>query len=274
MTDSGTGSAERPDRSITDGTESAPSLTVPAPRRFLEGDLREFVVIALGVLSAFAVDAWWTGAQERQDLREELVAVEAELTESIDRLRVLADLFRLKAEAGQRLLGITGPEADAEASQDAIDLIGTVMRGDPTRASTASLDMLVTSGQLARIEDRELQAALASWPEQLMHVYDMESAVRQTWLQEARPRLVQYVPMVNIDLEVGFRDYPALREAFAREVGGPSRFDPDVVSLLRDLQFENGVHTVTTLAMIGAERADQRAVQGEGLLERLRIQIR
>jgi hypothetical protein len=239
----------------------------------LRGDLREFVVIVLGILAAFGIEAGWTNLQDATDLREALEAVESEFATTLDSLRITGDHFRLRAEAGQRLLRLTGPDASPEVVAEATDLIGTLMRGVPSRVSTGSLNMLFNAGRLAQIENRELQSALSTWPERLDHFYQMDSAVLQTWLQEVRPRLVTSLPYVDLDLEVGFRDYPTLREEFAREVG-PSRFDSDFVGLLHDLEFENGINAMTTLSMIGARRADLRIQEAERILEQIRAELR
>ena len=252
---------------LVETDDSAPTDEAPGPRqRMLRGDLREFVVIVLGILAAFAVDAWWTKLQESTDVRETLAAVESEFATSRDSLRITGDRFRSKAEAGQRLLQLTGPAAAPDVVAEATDLIGTVMRGAPSRVSTASLNMLFNAGHLAQIENRDLQRALSSWPERLDHLYQMEDAVLNTWLQEVRPRLVMSVPYVNLDIAVGFRDYPSLREEFTREVGGPSRFDADFVGLLRDLQVrKRHPHRDDTFHDRGASSGPQNSRGGADL---------
>lgn len=241
---------------------------IPWPRILAEGG-----AIVVSILFAFWIDAWWSDRQDAGELRESLRAVETELELALDSLRITGDRFELKAKAGLRLLQLTGPKVGPDVVVEVVDLIGTVMRGSTPRVSTGSLRILTTSGELARVENRELQQALVSWPEQLDHLYQMEDAVLQSWLGEVRPQIVTHIPYVNLDMEVGFRDYPDMREEFTQAVGRPSEFDSDFMGLLGSLQFENGIHTVTTLSMIAAHRADLRIREGEEILAQIRAEL-
>ncbi|MGY8777664.1 MAG: hypothetical protein ACKVIN_06030 [Longimicrobiales bacterium] len=129
---------------------------IPWPRLLVEG-----VVIIASILAAFGIEAGWDARGERvrrsalmNDLRTELVRNGADLNTSLvaQRIRVQR-IDLLLTELTPNAVGLAADSARALQAS----LVG-VTSYDP---SLGILDLLIQSGDLALLENRELRARLA-----------------------------------------------------------------------------------------------------------------
>ena len=133
----------------------------------------EAAVVVLSILVAFALDAWWDSRGDREDLELDLVSV-------------LEDVSAMRARVVSRVIGyeqiIAGTEAllevmDANGEAPAVvipDTIAFLATSLPTlNPRMSALEGFISSGRLATVEDRQLQARLRELPGQL------EDAVRE-----------------------------------------------------------------------------------------------
>jgi site-specific recombinase len=129
---------------------------------------REVVLIVLGVVIAFGVDARWEDALERRTELRVLRSIQSEMAENQLRLDQAIQVRISARQAAETLLGMTGPEAEPQLMTVVDSLLRAADRGvatyDPVTGST---DALVPGGQLSSISSDSLRLALVSWPEQL-----------------------------------------------------------------------------------------------------------
>lgn len=211
----------------------------------------EAVAIVGSILLAFAIDAAWSGYQDR---RQEAEVRELLRIEFADARRQLAELRAEHEEirgAALRLLTMTGPRAEVVVDAAVLDsLLGDITDAytfDPRQGTLASL---LSSGDIGLIQDRELQSHLAAWP---YVVADVREEQVRSW-DDAWERLV---PLIA-------------RYVFHRgSARGPSRFESDYQGLLRSREFEALVDDRRVAAQDVLGELDEAEGMLDALLEAL-----
>ena len=252
---------------MSEDTGSMENRERPPIRRWLT----EIVVIALGILLAFGVDAAWTALQEAEQGQRSLEALRQEFESNIAELGRVEAAHQGVVEASQDLLRITGPAAPT--SDEAATLIGHVWGPvQSTLASGASTALLATD-DLARVRDPELRRALGAWPDEVEQLKGLEDYLFRVASDRLVPLIQARLPQIQIERVNGFGGAPELRTEF-REAVGPSRFQGDVAALLQDLEFENVVLLRLTLSMIAREESAELATTAEQTLELIERSLR
>ena len=120
---------------------------------FIEG-----ATIAVSILLAFAVDAWWDNQRDREKLDNGLANLQAELRSNIERIDRYQKLHQNIVDAGVALLA-------AKPSEVTVDQCGHVfLQGWVTEYSTGALDIVLASTRLDLLEDQKLRAELMALP--------------------------------------------------------------------------------------------------------------
>ena len=170
----------------------------------LHASVRDLVLLVVGILIAFGLDASWENLKEGRDDNAQLVALAAEFEEII---RVLEDdsvSLSVHMDATEALVGLFGSSPLPEAEE----IIAT------TRASIGSrtlqipngvLSQFFAEGTISRLKDTELRSRLASW----LALVD-DTAEQLEWLRTHRdeelvPELNEYIPLRTLQggLELG-----------------------------------------------------------------------
>lgn len=125
--------------------------------------LVESVAVIASILIAFAIDAAWDAHQEKQELRQLLEGLRAELLENQDLVQ------QGKASASQAMESLTRFRAD---STEVMELIGTdhsyaglylpFVKGWDIALQTGFLQATISSGKLSLIPDAGTRALLTS----------------------------------------------------------------------------------------------------------------
>jgi type II secretory pathway pseudopilin PulG len=132
---------------------------------FLKDALRDLVVVVVGILAALYLESWWQDRQDRAEeaqllsgLREEFIANRAQLQQN---LAFWSESFRTLNQARQFM--------DGNASEMDTGQVINLFWGpdgppffDPR---TGQLKSLISSGKLGLIENADLRANLADWPD-------------------------------------------------------------------------------------------------------------
>ena len=157
-----------------------------ASRRFLV----EGTVIVLSILLAFWIDAWW---EESQDREREVMLLRA-LLDDVQAMRRGFDSQRSYNEAildATQTLLVAGASRDTRLSPNEVDaLLGNIVWYNTyTTWESASMDLLVSSGNLVDLSDLNLVQLLLSLHNRL------ENAQRRNRLDEAfyRDRLIPFL---------------------------------------------------------------------------------
>ena len=186
---------------------------------------REVLLIVLGILIAFGLDAWWENRSRRavelnllRQLRTDLVSNLAELDRA-DSLR------EVSFDAARTLFALTGPSATPPPYAEVEALILRVAEGANTyEPRTGTVNSIIQAGRLELIEGDSLRLALAAWEEQLRDVREEEDRCIANLLEHFWPFLEGQVV------------FPSEGSAWE------NTFGPEVVaSLLRDPGFATHV---------------------------------
>jgi Family of unknown function (DUF6090) len=133
--------------------------------------LGEIAVVTVGILIAFALEAWWdnraTAAQEQVHLR----ALASDLAQNVSTLEALiANEEDLMASCGELLRRLRG-EAPASKAKTG-DLLSEVFSSLRYEPVMGAYEALVNSGGLTLIRDEALRAALAAYAAELRGRYE------------------------------------------------------------------------------------------------------
>jgi len=221
--------------------------------RTIRSAFLEVLVIAFGILLALSADATWTMLKERSDTRTTLASVRAELEQNISALTALEQEHRDVEEAGKSILRLTGPNAEVLDEAQLVRLITTFWVPAEAELSRGALQAMLSSGGLARVESLELREGLASWSNRLDAGAQFDAMVVDSWVRRGSIRLHLFVPEINLSGQYSGWEIP-------------SRFEPDYMGLLRDLQFESLIAQRMGLSAIGAGEAVRLQDQGRRIL--------
>lgn len=182
--------------------------------------ITEGLVIVASILLAFGIEAWWAERQESQrrdalmeDLQAEILANVASLEDALERQR-------LRVTRIEVLLNELTPGAAGIARDSLLSLQSAVLVNPSYDARWGILNLLIQSGDLALLEDRELRARLAGL-ESLANDY----LSNQAWIldRQAQPEVLYGTGSLVMDFSavvpgnvVITEAEPAVRDAAAK----------------------------------------------------------
>ena len=123
----------------------------------------EGLLIVVSILSALAVDTFWSGRQDRELEREELQGIREQLETTRRELEGTIRADERGLGYSDRLLTVLERAGDGN-----LPVLDSLLRaqGNTTMfvAPLSRFDALLASGRLVLIEDPDLRAAIAEWP--------------------------------------------------------------------------------------------------------------
>lgn len=119
----------------------------------------EIAIVTLGVIIAFALNAWWTERGERRQEQVHLRALVGDFEWNLGALRGLVERQERVSQAALDLLELARSEPDAavERVQPLMDWVFTSVRFEPV---TGAYDALLNSAGLTLVQNAELRASL------------------------------------------------------------------------------------------------------------------
>ena len=210
-----------------EGVARRPWMAVARP-------LGEIAIVTVGILIAFALEAWWdnraTAAQEQVHLR----ALASDLQQNIASLKTLIEMEETVMSGSQELLKrARAPSGSTDSLEDLFNEVFNSVRFEPV---LGAYEALVNSGGLTLIRDESLRAALAglaakiggqyaeNWSEEHYFAFAREFAGRVVLLQAQNPaadaRERAYEEMLR---DGRFQEHLALRYYSERDVANEYR---------------------------------------------------
>jgi hypothetical protein len=122
----------------------------------------EFVVIALGVLSALAVDTWIDDRQEARQRAEYRASLIADLGTDIDNLRERMEYYMFIQDAGLAVIEVLEGRAEMDDAGLLFSAFNAAEEWDFVEQSSTFLDMQST-GHLSLLDDLDLRLSLARY---------------------------------------------------------------------------------------------------------------
>jgi hypothetical protein len=152
----------------------------------------EGIAIVVSILLAFWIQAWWENRQGRVELHEILHAILGDLKSSRKVIEGSRNQLSAQQDAIVKLLEIATNESSSPDEAQIDGLLRDVnWFVQPSPVTAASLDMIISTGMLASIEDDELRTAIADLPAVIDYnehniAQDYEYLTRQFWPYVAR----------------------------------------------------------------------------------------
>jgi len=219
--------------------------------------LAEALLVVASILVAFALDAWWDNRSLSEVLRGNLVALQEDFEKSQQDLDLKVLQHSSRREAVGQLLAAGHEPSNAEPDSLSAWFL-RVYQGHTFEGTHATLDALLSSGQLARVRSDSLAALLASWPAEVVDLQESESIVLDILLRDFYPATRDHIPLPDGSL-------------FAREHVTP--LGPDAFEFMQSLEFENLM--AEFLWWEGVVLADGRRVSNrlESILSLLTVEL-
>lgn len=212
---------------------------IPYRRVVVEG-----LVIIVSILLAFGIEAWWGERQERIQRGALMEDLESEIVSNVTSLEDALGLQRLRVERIEIILNELTPEASGVSRDSLVTLQAAVLVNPSYDASWGILDLLIQSGDLALLENRDLRAKLAG-----IKARANDYLSNQDWILQR-----QAVPEVLYGTGSLVMDYSAVIP------GDQVITEADPAARDTAAKFWTAIHTVLTRLVIG---------QGEELLAEL-----
>lgn len=229
--------------------------------RKLKDDLREIIVVVLGILIAFSLDGWGDRRAEARRAWEHLEALREDFIEN--RLEIDASIGEVSGqrEAVETLRAALRLLDGSIAIDSAMVLMGVAFGVHSHSAVTKAYDDLIATGGLRLLEDAALRARLGAWTTALADVRRKESDNLNHRDGVAMGYLTEHVAWGEAAMRI-----PALGESV-----GPSRFENDLADLANDRGLDNLLATrVVMMSDVLNEYEDLR-MRVDDVLESLAI---
>lgn len=214
------------DADAQSGHEPDASPPPPAPARNWWLSLRrragEVAIVTVGILIAFALDAWWDSRAQAREEQIHLRALVSDMQQNVTALKALLETEE-KIMAGSRELLERARAEPVRADAPLQELFNQVFNSGRYDPVMGAYEALVNSGGLTLIRDETVRAALAgfaakvrgryteSWSDEhyfafarefagrvmLMHAREMDAAAREQVLREMlrEPRFQEHLAM-------------------------------------------------------------------------------
>ena len=129
----------------------------------------ESVAIVASILLAFAIDAWWVGQQEREEVQVLLTALKEEAQSNLLEIDKELTYRHAAIESATKLLSASAENVRLEPVE-LNQLLGGLMWWGNAVFADGALDGLIQGGVLSLIESRSLRSMVASLPEEFAEV--------------------------------------------------------------------------------------------------------
>jgi hypothetical protein len=215
--------------------------------------LAEGAVVLISILIAFGLDASWDGRVIREQVREELVSVEAELLANRQSLAFHVDVAGRIVAASDEVVRRLDAAGVGEAVLVPDTLVAWILFSPSLDPSLGAVEALIASGQLSAVEDPMLRSTLAG----LANSFD--DAIEDQLLG----RKVAFETMTP--LAAGVSDLAAVTTAWTAWFANPSSTRPMVspgeTRIPASLEFKNAVLTHSFTYWLAASQ--MRAIDDE-----------
>ena len=163
---------------------------------------KEFALILISILVAFALDAWWDNSVLERQTNNELESVKVELTQTVQELEELDTGLQSMRQAVVTLLHNIAPDAEPLSLDSLATLMDLSFRMNTVEVQFGSVQSLLSSGAFASIREPELKIALAAYPARTARIRTETQA-----LVDNREYIVQYLndkmPTLSITQKTG-----------------------------------------------------------------------
>ena len=215
----------------------------------------EGAAIVVGILLAFAIDAWWDAKQDRKAEEVHLDALRVEFIDVAGLVAAELDQLEAAADTTRWLLSLSPDEAMAVGESTIADALVVIFRLGRLNLSSGALDALMASGRLGLLSDPELTEQLAAWPAALAEVYENASWLVESQEQRLVPTIHRYAGGLWTARRSGLlEDFPA------------TRFAPQIGPMFSDSRLESALANQAVRIRVTQDRYEQLAHRAGSIL--------
>lgn len=138
--------------------EPTNSSRIPWPRIFAEG-----LAIVGSILLAFAIQAWWEGAQDRAQEARALESLATDFEANLSSLRATIALHEAAMERNWRLSTLDSATLGGLPSDSVGDYLRATWMFNTFNSQNATVDELIASGNLGVLREPRLRQLLVKW---------------------------------------------------------------------------------------------------------------
>jgi hypothetical protein len=151
--------------------------------RFLGAEL---VIVVLGVIIALGIESWWSGVQDSRRADSHMAALHDEFSANLDSLRGnVAREENIKGAAAQ-LLSIMVGDIPRPSPDSLVAITWEAFSFPPYEPLTTAYDNLISTGDIALIQDDQLKRDLALFMSEVEHYRQGEWQMDQ-WNRHIQP---------------------------------------------------------------------------------------
>jgi hypothetical protein len=229
------------------------TVNISWTRLFAEGS-----AIVVGILLAFAIDAWWQERQEQAADHAHLSGVYDELSTHKNLMAEAIVAHQATLDYGTRLLQIISLPGKTAAESEIPELINGMINFYRINAPFGSLETAISSGAIARMQNTGLASSLVSWPTAIDDLIEEEVQGSDLVVFHFLPALSERVPLAEpyrLRLRApnvrGLDDISAIGSIQLAKSPHPNRWDP----LYEDFAVENEILRLMIWAQAGLGEA-------------------
>jgi Family of unknown function (DUF6090) len=138
-------------------------------RRLLR-DVREIAIVTIGIVIAFALNAWWEYHKDRRIEHSHLRALQSDFEQNVQRLEEQIAIEKRIEDSCRELLKIFGT-SQARATQEVRPVVTQVFSSSRFDPVMGGYEGIVSSSGLVQLRDEHLRAELADFAASLSNRY-------------------------------------------------------------------------------------------------------
>ena len=211
----------------------------------------ETLIVTIGVLIAFGLNAWWVERSARIEEQTHLRALARDFEQNVNVYAEVAQRAKRSSDASLELLQLARKQPDADPAA-VRTLLGRVFQSYRKKPALDAYEALVSSAGLTLIRDEKLRLALAGFADRATEPY-----------QE------RFADQLYLDLTTRYLG----RTQLAGLVAGDAAELESFAELLRDPAFQEHPAYRYVLERDVASLYEDRATEARDVLQRLRAQI-
>jgi hypothetical protein len=131
----------------------------------LRSSARDVSLIAIGILVAFFLDAWWDDQIEQKEISDTLQAVYVDFLSTKHELSTVVSVNKTYMDGVTKLVSLGLDDIERLDAVEKSDLTYLLPTGGITFDPVlGSLDALISSGQLNRVRNMQVRSLIGAWP--------------------------------------------------------------------------------------------------------------
>ena len=185
--------------------------TLNQPSRFsifklgatLRSSARDVVLIVIGITIAFILDAWWNDQVEQSALRDTLRAVHVDFLATKKELTGVVTANEAYVEGVMTLVSIQPDDIEKMEIARRAELANLLPTGGITFDPVlGSLDALITSGQLNRIQNLDVRSLIGAWPGLMDEIGEDQNILIDMYMAQQERSIELGIYLMDIDGEI------------------------------------------------------------------------